>query len=420
MDFFRSGETPGNRPNCPHLAVWLVVIFLLGWSGIAPPAQAVENPVETSASPPAATSPNAQPVWVDQFVAYIQNQITEKHIPGLALALVSKDQTLLVQGFGLRNVANQEPVTPDTLFHIGSTHKSMTAMLIAALVDSNKMGWDTPVAPITNEFALSNAEATATVTIRHLLSMRAGIPKTTEDTLPNNATPQNVFTAVAQAQLLGMPGQKFEYSNSSSAISGYLGVLADGGSFNNLYADYADRLQKRVLTPIGMEKATIYASVAQANPNRSLSYTIAADGTPVLTPSIDADGDALAPSGSLKAGAAEMALYVRTQMARGVAPNGKRVVSDANIVEMWTPYLENYALGWERITYQGMDIVSHTGAYDNFVSVIGFLPEKDAGFVILINSEKAGSDLVDAAPKALADILRRVYAHSIFAPAIQR
>jgi len=419
---------PGKRQTRLRFGVWLVCVWLLGCSAFVSPTHATDlqtdpqtDPqTETTVAPSVPTSPTAQPPWVEPFVVYIQDAIAQKHIPGLALALVSREQTLLVQGFGLRNVAAQEPVTPDTLFHIGSTHKSITAMLIAALVDDGVMAWDAPVASITDKFALSDPEATKTVTIRHLLSMRGGIPKSAEDTLADNVTPQDVFTAVAQAQLLGMPGQQYAYSNLSSAISGYLGVLAAGGSFDNLYAGYADLLQKEILTPIGMEKATIYASVAQSNPNHSLSYTIAADGTPVLTPSIDEDGDALAPSGSLKASAAEMALYVRTQLARGVAPNGIRVISETNLVEMWKPYLEDYAMGWERTTYQGMEILSHSGAYDNFVSVIGFLPDEDAGFVILINSEKAGDELVEDVPKALADILRRYRTRSVYLPLLNR
>lgn len=359
--------------------------------------------------------------WVNDFVAYIEAAMDEDNIPGLALALVRQDETLLVRGFGLRNVAAGAPVTGETLFHIGSTHKSMNAMLIASLVDEGVMGWDRPVAEISSAFALSDPDATQSVTIRHLLSMRAGIPEEAEDDLPDNATPRDVFSVAAQADLLGDPGEVFAYSNVSASLSGYLGVLAAGGNLNDLHTGYGDLLRQRILDPIGMQSATIQFSEAQAHPNHALSYAIGRDGQPILTPSYDEDGDALAPSGSLKASVAEMALYLRTQMAQGVAPNGSRVVSAANLTETWRPYLEEYAMGWERTTYQGITLISHDGAYDDFVSVIGFLPDQDIGFVLLINSEEAGSDLVDDAPYALVEILQaRSNDHLSFLPILFR
>lgn len=130
---------------------------------------------------PIKDAPGYKDAWVEAFVAYIQDAIGQNHIPGLALALVRRDETLRVQGFGLRNVAAKIPVTLDTLSHIGSTHKSMTALLIAALVDNGAMAWDKPVASITEKFALSNPQATAHVTIRHLLGMQGGIPASAED-----------------------------------------------------------------------------------------------------------------------------------------------------------------------------------------------------------------------------------------------
>lgn len=404
-------------PALQATRVLSLVLVLLASTVLSTLAQSTDTHREDDK---AHSNSEAEPAWVQAYVNYIQNRVTEDRIPGLALALVTSDEILRVQGFGLRDVAAGDPVTENTLFHVGSTHKSMTALLIAALVDSGHMAWDSPVANVSDKFSLSDPEASARVTIRHLLSMRSGIPDDAESNLPNEATPKDVFEVVAQAPLLGQPGEKFQYSNLSSAISGYLGVLAVGGDYDNLYEEYADLLQSRILNPIGMKTATIYASVAQSNSNLALSYDIDKDGKPVLTPSEDKDGDALAPSGSLKASAAEMALYVRTQLARGLAPNGTRVVSQANVEETWKSYLEEYTMGWERTRHQGMEIIFHTGAFDDFVSVIGFLPAQNVGFVLLINSEKAGNSLIEAAPEVLADMIRRQGSSDIYLPSLYR
>jgi CubicO group peptidase (beta-lactamase class C family) len=404
-----------------YVGLWLLIaLMLLACDDVAEVTDVAQATVEPPR--PAPTQSVAQSQWQQAFVTYIEESMAEAGIPGLALALVSRDETLLVQGFGLRNVATGAPVTGDTLFHIGSTHKSMTALAVAVLVDEGKLGWDQPVADLSDGFELADPNATRAVTIRHLLNMTAGISEDAEDDLPDEATPEDVFDAAAESELLGMPGALFEYSNVSASLAGYLAVLADGGRFDDLYDGYARLLQRTLLDPIGMTGATIYASEAQASPNHSLSYGINRNGQPVLTPTYDFDGDALAPSGSLKASAAQMALYVRTHLGRGVAPNGRRIVSASNLMETWQPYLENYGMGWERSRYAGIEVIAHEGAYDDFVSVIGFLPEQELGFVILINSEEAGSGLIEEAPRVLAEFLSRESTRplSLYLPNVHR
>ena len=338
------------------------------------------------------------------FEEYLQGKMEEDHIPGMAVALVDKDGIIYAQGFGLRNVERNLPVTQDTLFHIGSTQKSMTAMLIATLVDDGYFEWDTPVIKIMPDFELSAPEATQQVTFRHLLSMRAGISEDAEDEIDPDGSFEDLLDATAESEILDLPGKVFEYSNLSASLAGYLGALAVDEDTEDLHAAYAKLLKERILTPIGMSTATIYLSEAQNSENFAYSYALSSDNEPVLTETYDVEGDILAPSGSLKASATEMGLYIQTQLNRGLAPNGMRVVSEQNLTETWKPYLEDYAMGWESKTHQGITLIVHEGAYDDFMSVIGFMPDENLGFVILINSEETGA-ITEEAPLILAELL---------------
>ncbi len=354
------------------------------------------------------TSPDAVEIapetdWLAEYTDHVQDTMDADRIPGLGLAVVQGDEIILAQGYGLRDVAQDAPVTTETLFHIGSTQKSMTAMLIATLVDDGLLDWDEPVVSFAPEFALSDARAMQEVTMRHLLSMTSGIPDDAEYDLGVESTPEDVFDVIEETPLLGMPGERFSYSNLSASAAGYLGVIASGGEGEGLYEGYARLLQERVLDPIGMETATIYASKAQGNSNYSQSYVLSGRGAPILSESYDFDGDALAPSGSLKANVVEMALYVIMQLNRGIAPDGNRAVSEENLSETWQPYLENYGMGWETQEYEGVEVIFHTGAFDDFASVIGFVPEFDVGFVILLNCEEAGENLIVDAPGVLVE-----------------
>lgn len=335
---------------------------------------------------------------------FVENIMFEDGLPGAAVAVVRGDTTIFAEGFGFRDVDKGLPVTRETLFHIGSTNKSMTAMLIATLVDDGLLEWDTPIIEIYPDFELSSDESTNFVTVRHLLSMQSGIPDYAEDDFDvDNASGEDVFKYVVEIDLLGAPGEEFSYSNISASLAGYLGVIAAGYEYPNLYAGYEKLLREKVLDPIGMETAVIRVSDAENNPNYGKSYVME-DGDAVEAEREDFDGDPLAPSGTLKANVIEMAAYISTQLQRGQAPNGERVVSEENLIETWKPDLENYAMGWEVSEYEEFLVISHEGSFDNYLSIIGFVPDLDIGFVILTNSEEAGGRLIDEGPTYLIDL----------------
>lgn len=381
------------------------IVLLLGGCDSAPSAAPVQATTRSAAVAVAPARTDAK--WVADFAAYIEDAQKEGGIPGLSLAVVNRDGPLLVQGYGLRDVEKNLPVDGDTLFHIGSTHKSMTALLVGTLVDEGVLGWETPVIEIDPDFALADDKATTTVTLRHLLSMTSGIPDDAEDDLPDETTVADVFAVAAEAELLGAPGEVYSYSNISASLAGYLAALAAGSDADDLHGGYARLLRERLLDPLGMKAATVYVSEARRNPNHSLAYDISR-GEAEATDTYDSDDDALAPSGSLKAGAREMGLYMQMLINGGVAPDGTRIVSQESLAQMWTPLLENYGLGWEIVDADGLRLVSHTGAFDGFVSVIGLLPEEGVGFVLLVNVEESGGDLTDEAAQEFA----RIYSQS--------
>lgn len=358
----------------------------------------------------------------DNISQYIEQKRQSDNIPGVAVAIVKGNQTVFAQGFGLRDIENNLPVTPETLFHIGSTTKSMTALLVGKLVDEGKLTWDTPAVTIYPQFKLSDDQSTQQVTLRHLLSMTSGIPASMEDDFDlENSTAEDLFTYIQDQPLDGAPSEKFSYSNINYALAGYLAVLADDNSkFGTLYQGYADLLKSKILTPIGMTNAFVLYSEVKNNPNYGKSY-ILEDGSPVEAEPEDMDGDALAPSGVLKANVQEMALFISTQLKQGQAPNGTQVVSSKNVTETWqtAPGSGNYALGWDRgERYKDYQIISHEGTYDNYLGIIGFVPALDMGFVIFVNSEEAGDSLISEAPQYIIDQFASATNRKVYLPVL--
>ena len=76
---------------------------------------------------------------------FVAEQMGIWKVPGVAIAVVKNGEVALAEGFGLRNVEANLPVTPDTIFAIGSASKAFTTMSMGILVDDGRLAWDNPV-----------------------------------------------------------------------------------------------------------------------------------------------------------------------------------------------------------------------------------------------------------------------------------
>ena len=94
-------------------------------------------------------------------------------IPGLAVGVwhAGNEQ---VAGFGVTSLENPLPVTPDTLFQVGSISKTFTATALMMLMEAGKVDLDTPVRAYLPDFQLSDESVAARVTLRHLLTHTGG------------------------------------------------------------------------------------------------------------------------------------------------------------------------------------------------------------------------------------------------------
>jgi len=111
------------------------------------------------------------------FDSFVTEAIKAWEVPGLAVAIVKDGEVVFAQGFGLRDVAHKLPVTPKTLFAIGSCTKAFTTFVLGTLVDEGKLDWDTPVRVYIPEFRLFDRTATEQMTPRDLVTHRSGLPR---------------------------------------------------------------------------------------------------------------------------------------------------------------------------------------------------------------------------------------------------
>ena len=111
------------------------------------------------------------------FDGFVAQALKDWNVPGVAIAVVQDGHVMLIKGYGYRDVKKQLPVTPKTLFAIGSATKSFTVTSLGILVDEGKLDWDRPVREYLPNFRLQDEFATERMTARDLVTHRSGLPR---------------------------------------------------------------------------------------------------------------------------------------------------------------------------------------------------------------------------------------------------
>ena len=346
-----------------------------------------------------------------EFAAYVDATLAMMGVPGAAVGVVQGNEIVYLDGFGVKELGADSAVTPDTLMRVASVTKPVTTTMTATLVDDGRIGWDTPVVELLSGFALADPVLTQRLTVADLFCACSGVPNRDAELGFNSfaLTPARLIAAARDFPLTAPAGERYQYSNQMFSIGGYAAAAAAGGGPNTLYDAYTLAMRERVLTPIGMERSTFSLADVLADGDYAISHIVnlAGETHPLALLEDQSIYTAEAPAGALWSSAREMARYVQTQLAGGLAPGGARVVFSENLALTWEPrvaipanpggppvlneMLAGYGLGWFVGEYQGQRVLSHGGTAFGFTSEIAFLPEADLGLVVLTNGPQVGT-----------------------------
>ena len=346
------------------------------------------------------TGVQAQKITADMLADlenYIADVLEFYEVPGAAVAVVQDGQVIYAQGFGVRQMGTESPVTADTLFMAGSIGKSMTTMMIGTLVDEGVLDWETPATDFFPDFSLSNKDVTAQIQVRDLVNNASGVITYDVPGFLTQRTPEQIIESLATTPMNALPGETFNYSNLMFATGGYAAAVASGADYgSNLDDTYAALMQARVFDAIGMAHTTLDFDAAIAVENHASPHSVDIVSRSVQMTPIDLERFVvpLAPAGAPWSNINDMALYLATELNRGVAPNGARVVSEASLNETQQPGINvggdiYYGMGWVVEEYNGIPLIWHNGGTLGFTSDLAFLPDANLGMVILSNKGNA-------------------------------
>lgn len=312
------------------------------------------------------------------------------NVPGVAVAVVRGDKTLVLKGYGRKALANPDAVTPDTLFPLASCSKAFTSALLATLADEGKIHWDDPVRNHL-PFRLSDPHADAMVTVRDLLSHRTGVGG--HDLLWYRS-PWGVDAVLKKVELLPLSYPfrgGFEYSSLMYMAAGRAAARVTGQPWEKL-------VRTRLCDPLGMG---CYFTTTDIPPlaDRAAGHRRGKGG---VEPMAAFEMREPNPAGSVHATARDLAAWLKFHIAGGKAPDGRRLVSAQNLTETHTPQaiirLEgaaramnpdtvqlSYGMGWVVCDHRGKRVLLHGGQIDGFRVQLTFLPDEKLGFVLLNN-----------------------------------
>jgi CubicO group peptidase (beta-lactamase class C family) len=348
---------------------------------------------ETFAGKPAHKLDAAHIAVLEEFV---RTAMTELGIPGVGLALLDGGQVVYASGFGVKVLGQPDPVDGDTLFLAASDTKALTTLLLATLADDGKLRWEQPVTEIYPDFRLGDAATTRQVLVRHLVCACTGLPRQDFEWLFNfaGATPASSLAVLATMQPTSRFGEVFQYSNPMAAAAGFIGgaLVAPG---QELGAAYDAAMRQRIFDPLGMTRTTFDFARALAD-NHASPHGEDPDGTPTVA-RLDMNYSIVPerPAGGMWTSARELARYLALELADGVLPDGRRLVSAASLRERRKPQIQigedaSYGMGLAINTRYGIPVISHGGSMFGYKSVMVFLPEHGVGAVVLTNADSGG------------------------------
>lgn len=331
---------------------------------------------------------------VEQLKSFIRTGMDQLGVPGVAYALIQDGKIVEMGGLGLKKLGSPDPVDADTQFMVASNTKGMSTLMLATLVDEGKLKWDQPVTEAYPAFRLGSDAVTAQTRMRHLVCACTGLPRKDLEWIfntPRNSDPAKVFLHLAATQPTSGFGEVFQYNNLITTAGGFIGgaIAFPGMKVGDAY----DRaMQARIFGPLGMTD-THFSFERALKGNLASPHALDIDGKPAIA-SLDLSYSVVPfrPAGGAWSTARDMAKYARLELTKGLLPNGKRLVSETNLLERrkrGVPSGEDqwYGMGLFEDAYYGVPVISHGGSMPGYQTNFWVVPEAGIAAVLLTNAD---------------------------------
>lgn len=312
--------------------------------------------------------------------------------PGCALGVYLNGEIVYARGYGMADIARGTPITPQTVFDIGSTSKQFTAAAIVLLAQQGKLSLDDDV----RRFIPELPQYERPITIRHLLHHTSGLRDYIAllawggVSFEETTTAQQALDAIVRQKALNFtPGDEHLYSNSGYFLLSQIVERASGQTLREF-------AQQHIFAPLGMSSTHYHDDHTMVVPARAIGYESADSGFEPAMSNWEQTGD-----GAVFTTVEDLFLWdqnfyqpevggeamLRALLTRGRLNNGDSI---------------DYALGLVHGTVRGAPAITHGGAWAGYRAELLRVPDQRFAVAVLCN-------LAEAEPTQLAGAVANVY-----------
>lgn len=323
------------------------------------------------------------PSRVEELREVVQASLERLRVPGAAVGIINGDEEI-VESFGVTSVDHPLPITPETLFLIGSTTKTLTGLMAMKLVEEGKLSLDEPVTTYLPDFTAGDLSMAKNVTLRHLLTHTGGFDGDyfCDYGRGDDALRRAVESMGSLAQI-GPTGELWSYCNSGFYVVGRLIEIMTGET-------YEDAAKRMVFEPLGMNSSYYF-------PDEIMTYLFAV-GHNVLDDEVKTARPwglprTSHPPGGIITTIPDNLTYARFLMGDGTTAGGDRVVTRETLELMRTPVVPSSLEEWMGLTwfsrdYDGLRVYHHGGTVIGQVSSFAFAPDRQFALAMVTNGNK--------------------------------
>ena len=328
--------------------------------------------------------------------SFIESEMRDAGIPGVALAIVDGDRAVHLRGFGVADGSGR-PVTPQTRFPIASMSKTFTSLAVMQLVEAGKLALDEPVRTYIPWFDVGHDPRSAAISVRHLLTQRSGIPGNADPQAFNDgdrspvALENNVRRFATTEVLVAPPGAELHYCNANFDALGFLVEVASGES-------YETYVKRNIFEPLEMSRTS--ASFGEARGQGMAAGFYRWWGVPIPTDMLP-EGRASVPSAGIVSSVEDLAHWLISHLSAG-RYRDRSVLTAGGMAQMHQPVgseFEHYAMGWfvrpswdaatlrpDGSSFDVPTFLSHGGAHPAYHGSLEIFPDRSLAFALLMNT----------------------------------
>lgn len=321
---------------------------------------------------------------IDKFLA----KTVKENEPGLAILVTKDSRVVYRKGYGLANLENETPVKGDTIFYTASVSKQFTAMAIMMLAEAGKLSYDDPLTKFFPKFP----DYAKKITVKHLLYHTSGLPdyievfKDKENLTDSVAVTKKAIEVLAKQKEPDFEaGTKHEYSNSGYLVLAGIVEQVSGQDFPTFVKEKIFKALEMKDSFVVMTSKDLPEKLARGYKLKNSNYKDVEFGKNSL--------DLCYGDGGILTNVQDMykwdqALYtdklvkadtLKLAFSPGTLDNGEKI----DYSDGW-----GYGFGWAIGDIVGQELITHSGSWYGWATIIARVPSKNLSVVIFANTDE--------------------------------